>query len=59
MSTVFITLGLLFLSLLIIVPLVEKFGKKRSDEEARSLSRFLLPLLALLLVLQIIAYYFF
>ena len=59
MGTVLIILGLLFLSLIIIVPLVERFGKKQTDEEANSLSRFVLPLIAFLLVLQLIAFYFF
>jgi hypothetical protein len=59
MTNVLIIIGSLLIALVIIVPLVEKYGKKRSGEDARSLSRYVLPLMALLLVLQIIAFYFF
>jgi hypothetical protein len=59
MSNVLIIIGSLLLALVIIVPLVEKYGKKSSEEDARSLSRYVLPLMALLLALQIIGFYFF
>ena len=59
MSNVLFIIGGLLLALLIIVPLVEKFGKKNSEKDANSLARYVLPLMAILLALQIIGFYFF
>lgn len=49
-------LGILFISLIIIVPLVERFGPKTSDTQTRKISRWILPLVAALLVLQLIVH---
>lgn len=48
-------LGILFISLIIIVPLIERFGPRMSQESLAKMSRWVLPLVALLLVVQLIA----
>ncbi len=50
-------LGILFLALVIIVPLIERFAKPMKDEEVSTISRWVLPLMALLLIVQLIAYW--
>lgn len=59
MGNIFIILGILFLALLVVVPLIERFGKRSSPEEVSNLSRYILPLLALLALLQTLKYFFF
>jgi len=52
-------LGVLLLALAIIVPLVERFGRRHTDQELSSISRWVIPLLAVLMVAQAIRYFFF
>lgn len=52
--TVFIIIGVLFLALAIIVPLIEKSGARVSDETTGKISRYLWPLIGILLVAQLI-----
>ena len=49
-------LGVLFLALLVVVPLLERFGKPQDEQKISSMSRWILPLFALLAVLQLILY---
>ncbi|MEX1032677.1 MAG: hypothetical protein WDZ30_04905 [Cellvibrionaceae bacterium] len=51
-------LALLFLSLFVIVTLLEKYGRAHSNEEINKLSRFIMPLIGVLLVLQAVRYFF-
>ncbi len=50
-------LGVLFLSLIILVPLMERFAKPVKEEDVSRISRWVLPLVALLLVVQLFAYW--
>lgn len=50
-------LGVLFLVLIILVPLAERFAKPMKDEEVSKISRWVLPLVALLLVVQLLAHW--
>ncbi|MFL0800707.1 MAG: hypothetical protein K6L80_09690 [Agarilytica sp.] len=50
-------LGVLFLALIILVPLMERFAKPMKDDEVSRISRWILPLVALLLVIQLIAHW--
>ncbi len=50
-------LGILFLVLIILVPLMERFTKPMKDEEVSKISRWVLPLVALLLVVQLLAHW--
>lgn len=52
-------LGVLFLALFVIVPLVEKHGKRHSPEELGKLSRMIMPLLGIILVASLIKMMFF
>lgn len=56
---VFIILGVLFLTLVLVVPLIEKYGKRHSPEEMSKISRWIWPLVMLLLVAQLIKMAFF
>ncbi len=58
MGNLLIILGVLLVALVIVVPLVEKFGHTRSPEQLQKLSRFIFPLIALLIIVQLIAYFF-
>ena len=46
-------LGILALALIIVVPLLERFGKHHEPEEVGSLSKWILPLCALLIIVQL------
>lgn len=55
---VFVILGVLFLALIIIIPLVEKSGMRVSPEASAKISRFIWPLLIIALVIQLIMFAF-
>ena len=55
---VFIILGVLFIALIVIIPLIEKSNLRVSNESASKLSRWIWPLVGLMLVLSLFAYYF-
>jgi|TARA_B100001123_G_scaffold424941_1_gene537150 hypothetical protein len=52
--TVIIVIGILFLALAIVIPLLEKSNWRMSSEEQSKLSRWIWPLLMLLLLAQLI-----
>ena len=56
MTVLWILLAL-FTALIIIVPLIEKFGPQVSNESMGKMSRLIFPLIAILLVAQLIFYY--
>ncbi|HTN33552.1 MAG TPA: hypothetical protein VL091_06065 [Marinobacter sp.] len=58
MTILLIILAVLFLALIIILPLVEKYAPKGEARDYGNLSRFILPLVALLIVAQMVRYYF-
>jgi hypothetical protein len=55
---VFVILGVLFVALLVIIPLVEKSGMRVSPETTAKLSRFIWPLLIIALVIQLLFFAF-
>ena len=57
--TLLIILAVLFLALFIIIPLVEKKGKRHSPEELQKLSRWIYPLMGLILFASLIKMMFF
>ncbi|HET8802806.1 MAG TPA: hypothetical protein VFN01_16675 [Marinobacter sp.] len=59
MGTLLIILGVLFLSLIVLIPLIEKFAPKGEQREFGNLTRYIFPLVAALIVLQMMNYYFF
>lgn len=51
-------LAILFLLLFIIVSLLERYGRRHSPEEMAKWSRWIIPLITLLIVLQAVRYFF-
>lgn len=58
MTTLLIILAVLFLALIVILPLIEKYAPKGEARNYGNLTRFIFPLVALLIVAQMIWYYF-
>lgn len=58
MSTLLIILAVLFLALIVILPLIEKYAPKGEARNDGNLTRFIFPLVAVLIVVQLIWYYF-
>jgi len=58
MPDIILILGILFIALIIMVTLVDRFGKKQSSEEVSRISRWVIPLMAAIMVLQLLAYFF-
>ena len=50
---VFVILGVLFLALVIIIPLIEKSKMRVSDETTSKISRFIWPLIMIMLIVQL------
>ena len=59
MGTLLIILAILFFALIVILPLVEKYAPKGEVRNFGNLTRFIFPLMALLIVVQMVRYYFF
>ena len=58
MTTLITILALLFAALFIVVTLTEKYGNRDAEQTAR-LSRYIMPLVALLVIAQVIKFAFF
>ena len=58
MTTLFIILVVLFAALFIIVPFLEKHASKGDAIDDRRISRWIIPLMGLVLVLAIARHYF-
>ncbi len=58
MTTLITILALLFAALFIVVTLTEKYGSRDSEQTAK-LSRYIKPLVALLILAQVIKFAFF
>ena len=52
-------LFILFVAIAVMVVVLERFGKPIDDEQQAKLSRWIIPLLAVLIIAQIIRHYFF
>ena len=59
MENLFILLFFLFITLASLVFILERFAKPMTDNQTASFSRWIIPLLFLLLVIQIFRHYFF
>jgi cadmium resistance protein CadD (predicted permease) len=57
MLNLLLILVLLFAVLAILLPLLEKRGKEMTPEQMQRMSRWLIPLIAIALVLQAIRYF--
>jgi hypothetical protein len=58
MGTLLTILAVLFLGLIIIVPLIEKYAPKGETRNYGNIARWIMPLVALLIVLQLFRHYF-
>jgi len=59
MKTLLIILAVLFVALMVILPLVEKYAPKGESRDYGNLTRFIFPLMAVLIVAQMIRHFFF
>jgi len=59
METLLIILALLFLALIVILPLVEKYAPKGESRDYGNITRFIFPLMAVLILAQMIRHFFF
>ena len=50
MSVLVAILAILFASLFILLPLLEKYGKERSPEELQNITRWMTPLMIILII---------
>lgn len=55
--TLLIILGVLFLALFLIIPMLEKSSVRISDEDTRKISRWIYPLMMLTIILSMIMYF--
>ncbi|TGN40241.1 hypothetical protein [Marinobacter confluentis] len=58
MGTLLTILAVLFLGLIVIIPLVEKYAPKGESRDYSKITRWIFPLLALALVLQMLRHFF-
>lgn len=58
MGTLLTILAVLFLGLIIVVPLVEKYAPKGKSRDYSHITRWIIPLMALLIVLQMFRHFF-
>ena len=59
METLLIILAVLFVALIVILPLVEKYAPKGEPRDYGNLTRFIFPLMAVLILAQMIRHFFF
>jgi hypothetical protein len=59
METLLIILAVLFVALIVILPLVEKYAPKGESRNYGNITRFIFPLMAVLILAQMIRHFFF
>lgn len=57
MKALLIILAVLFAALFIALPLIERFSPKHSGEQTQRMSRWVMPLLLIMMVVQAILYF--
>ncbi|MFK7865447.1 MAG: hypothetical protein AB8B95_14620 [Pseudohongiellaceae bacterium] len=58
MPVIVIILGLLFATLVIGIPLIEKYSTEKSDEELSKITRFMPALMIAMLIAMAVRYFF-
>lgn len=58
MTVLFSILAILFVTLIVGIPLLEKYSKPKSDEELSKLSRYFAPLMVVMIIAMAIRYFF-
>ena len=56
MGVLIAILAILFISLFILIPLLEKYGKERSPKELQNITRWVIPLMIILIIATAIRY---
>ena len=57
MTVLLAILGTLFVVLVIGIPLIEKYSKPKSDEELSKMTRYMTPLMVILVIAMAIRYF--
>ena len=57
MPVIVIILAILFATLIIGIPLIEKYSKEKSSEELQKITRFMTPLMIILLIAAAFRYF--
>ena len=58
MGTLLIILAILFVALIVIIPLVEKYAPKSEGKDYSRITRWIIPMMLVVLVLQLLRYAF-
>ncbi len=58
MGTLLTILAVLFLVLIVAIPLIEKYAPKGEARDYGNITRWIIPLMALVFVLQLLRHYF-
>ena len=58
METLLVILAVLFVALIIVIPLAEKYAPKGEPRDYSKITRWIIPLMALAIVLQLVRHYF-
>lgn len=58
MPVIVIILGLLFATLIIGIPLIEKYSTEKSDEELSKITRYMTPLMFAMIIAMAVRYFF-
>jgi preprotein translocase subunit SecG len=57
MPVIVIILAILFVTLIIGIPLIEKYSTEKSEEELQKITRYMIPLMILLLIGSAVRYF--
>ena len=57
MTMLVMIIAILFASLFILIPLLEKYGKERSDEDLQKITRWMAPLMVILIIAMAIRFF--
>ena len=57
MGVLVMILAILFATLFVLLPLLKKYGKEKSPEELHNISRWITPLMAILIIVGAIRYF--
>lgn len=59
MTVLLSILAILFITLIVGIPLIEKYSTEKSDEELSKITRYMVPLMFILIIGSIVRYFFF
>jgi FtsH-binding integral membrane protein len=59
MTVLLSILAILFITLIVGIPLIEKYSTEKSDEELSKITRYMVPLMFILIIGSMVRYFFF